>query len=92
MCHPKEEYYRFDKVFASDKSNEHIYREKYKPMVHNALKGYNMTVFAFGQTNSGKTFTMFGDQENDGLIQLVTREIFANISVNGVDSQGRFIM
>lgn len=60
-------------------------------MVNKAIKGYNMTVFAFGQTNSGKTFTMFGDESNDGLIHLVTKEVFRKIQSDEFDEEGRFI-
>jgi len=41
-------------------------------MMNNALKGYNVTVLAYGQTNSGKTFTICGGPNNDqpGIISL----------------------
>ena len=46
-----------------------------KEIVHNALKGINQTVFAYGQTSSGKTYTMRGGKEA-GLIPLSIKEIF----------------
>jgi centromeric protein E len=48
-------------------------------MIQNALKGYNVTILAYGQTSSGKTFTMSGSQSQPGLIQLTGRELFKAI-------------
>jgi kinesin family protein C2/C3 len=39
-----------------------------QPFVDSALDGLNVTVFAFGQTGAGKTFTMSGDSENLGYV------------------------
>jgi centromeric protein E len=54
--------------------------------VHESLEGINQTVFAYGQTSSGKTFTMKGYDNNpaagyiSGLIPLSVNEIFKSIS------------
>ena len=46
-------------------------------MIHQAIKGYNVTIFAYGQTSSGKTHTMYGDlNKNFGLIPLASIELF----------------
>ena len=42
----------------------------------NSLKGYNVTVLAYGQTSSGKTFTIRGNGESSGIIQLTAAELF----------------
>ena len=65
--------YRFDRVFPAEATNLAVYQAQFQDMVLRALQGYNMTVFAFGQTNSGKTFTMFGDDQTDGMIMLVAK-------------------
>ena len=49
-------------------------------MIQNALKGYNVTILAYGQTSSGKTHTMSGTSSNIGLIRMTGRELF-----NGLD-------
>jgi centromeric protein E len=60
-----------------------------KQNVHTALSGINQTVFAYGQTSSGKTFTMRGsfDTKNNkgekGLIPLSIQEIFRVIKSEG---------
>ena len=55
-----------------------------KDLVHNALDGINQTVFAYGQTSSGKTFTMRGSPEKNqlGLIPLSIKEIFDSIAMD----------
>lgn len=55
-----------------------------KELVHNALDGINQTVFAYGQTSSGKTFTMRGypDKGQLGLIPLSVKEIFETIEAD----------
>jgi len=50
-------------------------------MMHNALKGYNVTVLAYGQTNSGKTFTICGGPNKDqpGIIHLTAASLFKSV-------------
>lgn len=43
------------------------------------MQGINVTVFAYGQTSSGKTFTMRGNDKNLGLIPLSIQEVFSCI-------------
>lgn len=55
------EAFTYDRVFGPEISTETIFTEQIKDLVHNALDGINQTVFAYGQTSSGKTFTMRGN-------------------------------
>ena len=48
----------FDKVFRPDATQEKVYNEAAKEIVKDVLSGYNGTIFAYGQTSSGKTHTM----------------------------------
>ncbi|KAH7365814.1 hypothetical protein KP509_18G047600 [Ceratopteris richardii] len=59
--HPKS--YTFDRVFGPDSSTYHVYEEGAKEIALSALTGLNATIFAYGQTSSGKTFTMRGITE-----------------------------
>ena len=69
--------FSFDKVFDQNVSTDTIFKEQVKDLVHNSLNGFNQTIFAYGQTSSGKTFTMHGDKKNNkGLIPLSIAEIF----------------
>lgn len=59
----KKEQFTFDTIFDQHVSTEQIFQENIKALVLNALQGVNQTVFAYGQTCSGKTFTMRGDTD-----------------------------
>lgn len=48
--------YPFDVVFGPEASQELIYDEVVQPMLEEVLKGYNCTLFAYGQTGTGKTY------------------------------------
>ena len=39
-----------------------IFKNEIQPLIQNAIKGYNTTVLAYGQTSSGKTHTLTGNQ------------------------------
>lgn len=56
----KEKKYQFDRVFQPDSSQMDIYSYVVAPMISDVLEGYNCTVFAYGQTGTGKTHTMTG--------------------------------
>ncbi|VDN01441.1 unnamed protein product [Thelazia callipaeda] len=51
----------FDKVYGPHARQLDIYIDLVEPLVKNALAGYNCTLFAYGQTSTGKTFTMEGE-------------------------------
>uniref|UniRef100_A0AAY4A4L9 Kinesin-like protein n=1 Tax=Denticeps clupeoides TaxID=299321 RepID=A0AAY4A4L9_9TELE len=50
--------YAFDRVFQSNTSQEQVYNDCAQKIVKDVLEGYNGTIFAYGQTSSGKTHTM----------------------------------
>ncbi|KAF8401150.1 hypothetical protein HHK36_014454 [Tetracentron sinense] len=56
--------YTFDKVFGPNCLTQKVYEEGAKDVALSALTGINATIFAYGQTSSGKTFTMRGITEN----------------------------
>jgi kinesin family protein 18/19 len=60
-------------VFKADISTESIFIDDLQPMLYNALKGYNVTILAYGQTSSGKTHTISGTNEHPGLIVLTAK-------------------
>ncbi|KAK6131245.1 hypothetical protein DH2020_035002 [Rehmannia glutinosa] len=55
--------YTFDRVFRSDASTKQVYEEAAKKIALSVLSGMNSTIFAYGQTSSGKTYTMSGITE-----------------------------
>uniref|UniRef100_A0A183CMA8 Kinesin-like protein n=1 Tax=Globodera pallida TaxID=36090 RepID=A0A183CMA8_GLOPA len=68
--------YTFDEVFGPEAVQATVYNSLCRPIVENVLKGYNGTIFAYGQTGTGKTYTMSG---NDGQADGVTQNAFAHI-------------
>nr|XP_037280677.1 LOW QUALITY PROTEIN: kinesin-like protein KIF11 [Rhipicephalus microplus] len=59
--------FTFDKVFGPDAKQIDVYRAVMEPTIAEVMMGYNCTVFAYGQTGTGKTFTMEGDRSNVNL-------------------------
>ena len=80
--------FTFDTVFAPDVKQVDVYTRVARPIVSNVLEGYNGTIFAYGQTGTGKTFTMEGDRsvaELKGIIPNSFAHIFGHIAKSGDD-------
>lgn len=61
--------YHFDKVFSPAADQAIIFDDVVSPILSEMLEGYNCTIFAYGQTGTGKTYTMSGDMtESCGLL------------------------
>ncbi|KAI4327701.1 hypothetical protein L6164_020130 [Bauhinia variegata] len=58
--------YTFDRVFRHDCSTRQVYEEAAKEVALSVVSGINSSVFAYGQTSSGKTYTMSGITEYTG--------------------------
>ncbi|XP_038872557.1 kinesin heavy chain-like [Salvelinus namaycush] len=74
--------YVFDRVFPTDTTQEQVYNTCAKQIVKDVLGGYNGTIFAYGQTSSGKTHTMEGklhDPHGMGIIPRIAEDIFNHI-------------
>lgn len=71
-----------DKVFGPSVSTYVIYEEKLKELVIKVVDGINATIFAYGQTSSGKTYTMRGTEEYPGVIPLAIEDVFKWIYKN----------
>ncbi|XP_040213955.1 kinesin heavy chain [Rana temporaria] len=74
--------YVFDKVLPPNTSQEQVYNACARQIVKDVLDGYNGTIFAYGQTASGKTHTMEGklhDHQLMGIIPRIARDIFDHI-------------
>ncbi|XP_016942125.3 uncharacterized protein cana isoform X2 [Drosophila suzukii] len=74
--------YVFDYVFDEGASNQEVFDRMAKHIVHACMQGFNGTIFAYGQTSSGKTYTMMGDGQNPGVMALAAKEIFQQISID----------
>ena len=65
-----------ENVFGSDSTNVDIYQATTANLIRDSFKGYNCCVFAYGQTSSGKTFTIRGNENQKGLISLALSDIY----------------
>uniref|UniRef100_A0A1I8H7S5 Kinesin-like protein n=2 Tax=Macrostomum lignano TaxID=282301 RepID=A0A1I8H7S5_9PLAT len=67
----------FDGVYGKSHQTQALYTQAVKPIVTSCMEGVSGTVFAYGQTSSGKTHTMYGSVQDPGVIVLALRDIFA---------------
>ncbi|KAH8395406.1 hypothetical protein KR215_000569 [Drosophila sulfurigaster] len=70
----------FDYVYDQGSNNQEVFDGMAKHIVEACVRGFNGTIFAYGQTSSGKTYTMMGDQQNPGVMVLAAKEIFNQIT------------
>ena len=72
--------FKYDKVFKLDSPQNEIYEYVGKRIVDDVMEGYNGTIFAYGQSGSGKTYTMYGpdifDDLYKGIIPRIVEDIF----------------
>nr|XP_010936182.1 kinesin-like protein KIN-7L [Elaeis guineensis] len=68
--------FAFDHVFDQSSTNATVYDLLIKSIIHATVNGFNGTAFAYGQTSSGKTFTMNGSEDDPGIIPRAVRDIF----------------
>ncbi|XP_075642982.1 kinesin-like protein KIN-7N [Castanea sativa] len=73
--------YTFDHVFDESSTNARVYELLTKDIIHAAVDGFNGTAFAYGQTSSGKTFTMNGSETDAGIISRAVKDVFAKIQM-----------
>ena len=71
--------YVYDNVFADHDQNSKVYNCSAKKLVRRVMEGYQGTVFAYGMTGSGKTFSMYGSSSSPGIIPMSVTDIFSFI-------------
>lgn len=57
--------FTFDHAFGPSASQDEVYRACIQPMVRSLMDGYNATVFCYGETGSGKTYTISGGGQGE---------------------------
>ncbi|XP_066562895.1 kinesin-like protein KIF3C [Amia ocellicauda] len=75
--------FTFDAVYDGSSKQSDLYDETVRPLIDSVLQGFNGTIFAYGQTGTGKTYTMQGawmDPEKRGIIPNSFEHIFTHIS------------
>jgi kinesin family protein 11 len=80
--------YSFDKVFGAYSTQEEVFESVVSPIVQECLAGFNCTIFAYGQTGTGKTHTMEGSihcEENAGIVPRSIKKIFDTLTSGGAE-------
>lgn len=80
--------FNFDKVFGMYSTQEEVFDQIVRPIVDEALAGFNCTIFAYGQTGTGKTHTMEGDihsEENAGIVPRSVKWILEQLEASGAE-------
>ncbi|KAM7317519.1 hypothetical protein ACRRTK_023821 [Alexandromys fortis] len=81
----KDKAFTFDYVFDIDSQQEQIYTQCIEKLIEGCFEGYNATVFAYGQTGAGKTYTMGTGfdvnimEEEQGIISRAVKHLFRSI-------------
>ncbi|KAH9605185.1 hypothetical protein KSS87_010351, partial [Heliosperma pusillum] len=74
LTNPKKDF-EFDRVYGPHVGQTEVFADV-QPFVQSALDGYNVSIFAYGQTNSGKSYTMEGSSHDRGLYARCFEELF----------------
>ena len=82
-----ERQYVFDVVFGADSTQDEVYTATTKHLVDNVLAGYNATVFAYGATGGGKTYTMVGTHDNPGIMVRALNHLFKAVAEDSDNSR-----
>ncbi len=80
-------FFTFDKTFGERSTTEEVYSDVAQEITQSVVSGINGTIFAYGQTSSGKTFTMQGagtiedgaHNQGGGIVHMAARDIFSHV-------------
>ncbi|KAJ3187188.1 kinesin-like protein Klp5 [Gaertneriomyces sp. JEL0708] len=71
--------YTFDRIFPEHSTQTTVYENTVQPLLSGVLDGFNATVFAYGATGCGKTYTITGTPDDPGVIFLTMQELFERV-------------
>ncbi|GAB2286050.1 Kinesin-like protein KIN-5D [Dionaea muscipula] len=85
--------FQFDKVFGPTSKQKDLFDHAISPIVNEVLEGYNCTIFAYGQTGTGKTYTMEGGARKKngeypsdaGVIPRAVQQIFNTLETQSAE-------
>ena len=85
-------YWSHDVTDGHFSSQEKVYDDIGHEMLEHAFEGYNVCIFAYGQTGAGKSYTMMGTKDDEGIIPRITRNLFTMINndLNDPDTNTNF--
>uniref|UniRef100_A0A3B4ZR18 Kinesin-like protein n=1 Tax=Stegastes partitus TaxID=144197 RepID=A0A3B4ZR18_9TELE len=81
----REKTYMFDVAFDFSASQEEVYRATTRGLIEGLISGYNATVFAYGPTGCGKTYTMLGTDKEPGIYVRTLNDLFRAIEETSDD-------
>jgi kinesin family member 18/19 len=76
----REKQYAFDYAFDKTQTQKQIFQKTTKFLIKGVLDGFNATIFAYGATGAGKTYTMMGVQGKPGVMFLTVQNLFNRIT------------
>uniref|UniRef100_A0A8C6XSS3 Kinesin-like protein n=1 Tax=Naja naja TaxID=35670 RepID=A0A8C6XSS3_NAJNA len=71
----------FDRVFGEMATQAEVFENTTKEILNGVLSGHNCSVFAYGATGAGKTYTMLGSEKEPGIMYLTMKELYKKIEV-----------
>uniref|UniRef100_A0A8C9TIH7 Kinesin-like protein n=1 Tax=Scleropages formosus TaxID=113540 RepID=A0A8C9TIH7_SCLFO len=83
----REKTYMFDVAFDCSATQEEVYRATTKGLIEGLISGFNATVFAYGPTGCGKTYTMLGTDTEPGIYVRTLNDLFRAIEETSDDMQ-----
>ena len=76
----KDQTYAFDYAFDKFTTQKTVFDKSTKFLIDGVVNGYNATVFAYGATGAGKTYTMLGTDSDPGIMVLTLEELFNKVN------------
>ncbi|CAL4188987.1 unnamed protein product, partial [Meganyctiphanes norvegica] len=77
--------FAYDIAFGEESSQKGVYDKTTRPLVEDVLGGFNATVFAYGATGAGKTFTMVGTVDQPGIMVRALNDLFTAMDTSQQD-------
>jgi kinesin family protein 18/19 len=85
MKRSKEKQYAFDFVFDKASTQQEVYEKTTGFLLEGVISGFNATVFAYGSTGAGKTYTMVGDHDSPGVMLMTILELFRSMNATAFE-------
>jgi kinesin family protein 11 len=77
--------FHYDKVYGPEMQNEDIFKNGIGSFVNDAIDGFTSTIFAYGQSGTGKTHLMEGDLHHTGIVTLAVQSIFDKLEKQDIE-------
>jgi centromeric protein E len=68
--------FTFDNVYGPESDTSSVYASCCREVAHKVVEGYNSTILLYGQTTTGKTYTMLGSQDSPGVLPYALHDTF----------------